>query len=257
MPKKTLIAVLAIAALAIAAVAQAVAAPTKVRAGNLTIIIDANLSPTKLSKKKPTPIALTVQGSIKSNDGSHPAALKTLDLQFDKHGKIFTKGLPTCTVGKLQAQLTSAARKVCKKALIGTGRVTAEIALAEQPPFNASGPLLIFNGKPKGNKPVLIFHVYANVPAPTAFVTTGVIGKGKGKYGTDTAIAIPTIVSGQGSLTSFKAKIPKKSWTYKHKKVSLLTATCPSGHLFAHGDFAFADGKKFAGNIVKSCTPKG
>ncbi|HEX7059824.1 MAG TPA: hypothetical protein VF176_08245 [Solirubrobacterales bacterium] len=256
MPKKTLIGILAIAALGAASIAQTATATT-VRAGNLTIEVDANLSPTKLSKSAPTPIALTVSGSIKSNDGSHPAALRTLSLQFDRHGHIFTKGLPTCNPGKLQATLTSQAKKACSKALIGTGRVSAEIALNEQAPFNASGPLLIFNGPPKGGKPVLVFHVHANVPAPTTFVTSGVIGKGSGKYGTDTEIAIPTIVAGQGSLTSFDAKIPKKTWTYKNRKQSLLTASCPSGHLYAHGDFAFADGTRISGNVVKSCTPKG
>ena len=254
---RTIATLAVISAFAGALIAQSAAATT-VRVGNLSIAVDANLAPKKLPRRgAPAPITLKVNGRISSNDGSHPTALKTLGLQFDRHGHIFTKGLPTCTVGKLQAQLTSAARRVCRKALIGTGRVSAEIALAEQPPFNASGPLLIFNGKPKGNKPVLIFHVYANVPAPTAFVTTGVIGRSHGKYGTDTEIKIPTIVSGQGSLTSFRAKIPKKTWVYKHRKRSLLSANCPSGHLFAHGEFNFAGGDKVGGNIVKRCIPKG
>ena len=62
--------------------------------------------------------------------------------------------------------------------------MTAEIAFPEQAPFSASGPLLIFNGAPKGGKQVLIFHVHANVPAPTTFVTTAVISKQGGRFGT-------------------------------------------------------------------------
>jgi hypothetical protein len=225
-----------------------------VKAGNLIVEVEGAVSPTKLSKKTPTPITLTVSGSIKSADGSHVPALKTLALEFDRHGQIYTKGLPTCDPGKLQSTLTAQARKACGPALVGSGSVSAEIAFPEQAPFNASGPLLIFNGAPKGGKPTLIFHVHANVPAPTTFVTSGVISKAHGKYGTSTEIAIPTIVGGQGSLTSFKATL-HKTWTYKGQKKSLLLATCPTGQLFAHGEFAFADGTKISGDVAKTCTP--
>jgi hypothetical protein len=228
-----------------------------VRLGNLEISIEAKISPTRLPKSKPAPIALTVSGSVRSADGSHPAALKTLALEFDKHGQIDTKGLPTCTTGKLQSTLTAQARKVCGPALIGTGHAGAEIQFPEQPPFPASGPLLIFNGVPKGGKPVLIFHVHASVPAPTTFVTSGTISPDHGKFGTQTLIAIPTITGGQGSLTSFEATIPKRTWTYRGRKVSLLSATCPTGSLLAHGTFSFADGSAISGKVAKSCTPAG
>ena len=223
-----------------------------VRAGNLEISIDGSISPKQLPAKTPTPITLKVNGSIKTLDGTHVPALKTLNLQFDRHGSINTKGLPTCQPSKLQSTLTAKAKQVCGNALIGTGRVAAEIAFPEQPPFDASGPLLIFNGPPKGGKTVLVFHVYAHVPAPTTFVTQGVISKTGGKYGTEAEIQIPTIVSGQGSLTSFEAKLGK-TWTYKGKKQSLLKASCPGGALFAHGDFTFVDHTKISGNVLEHC----
>jgi len=227
-----------------------------VRYENLIVSIEGGVTPTKLSKRTPTPISLTVSGSIKTADGSHVPALRTLALKFDRHGQIYTKGLPTCTMGKLQSTLTAQAKKACGPALVGTGRVSAQIAFPEQPPFNASGPLLIFNGAPKGGRPVLIFHVYAHVPAPTTFVTEGVIGKASGKYGTSTLIQIPTIVGGQGSLISFKATV-HKTWAYKGQKKSLLLASCPTGHLYAHGEFSFADHTEISGDVARSCTPSG
>ena len=238
---------------AVAAVAS-VASGDTVTAGNLTISIEGQISPTKLSKTTPTPITLTVSGSVKTGDGSHPPALKTIALEFDKNGGIYTKGLPTCDPAKLTATLTAQAKQICGPALVGTGTVSADILFPEQAPFSASGPLLIFNGKPKGGKPVLVFHVHANVPAPTTFVTTGVISKASGKYGTSTEIAIPTIVDGQGSLTSFKATL-HKTWTVNGEKKSLLFAKCPTGSLFAHGDFTFADGTRISGDVAKQCTP--
>lgn len=249
---------IALTALGAALLTAATLAPAEtVRLGNLVISIEGNVSPSKLPKRTPAPIALKVSGSVATADGTHPPALRTLALQFDRHGHIDTKGLPTCTTGKLQSTLTAQAKRACGPSLIGTGRAEAEIEFPEQAPFDAGGPLLIFNGKPKGNKPVLIFHVHANVPAPTTFVTSGVISGASGKYGTQTLIQVPTIVGGQGSLISFKASIPKRTWTYKGKKHALLSASCPSGSLFAHGDFAFADGTRISGDVARSCTPSG
>ena len=101
---------------------------------------------------------------------------------------------------------------------------------------------------------MLIFHVHANVPAPTTFVTTALISKQGGKYGTKAEVAIPTITGGQGSLTGFEATI-HKTWTYKGQKQSLLLASCPTGTLYAHGDFAFADGTRASGEVVRPCVP--
>jgi hypothetical protein len=227
-----------------------------VKINDLVFTVDGGVTPKKLPRKGEAPITLKVKGTIEKEDGTHPPALKTLLLEFDKHGRLNTKGLPTCTVGKLLNTLTSQARSVCGKALVGTGRVSADIALPEQPPFGASGPLLIFNGAPKGGHQVLIFHVHAHVPAPTTFVTTATISKGKGKYGTSALVQIPSIVHGQGSLTAFQATL-HKTWTYKGKKQSLLYASCPSGSLYARGEFAFADGTTGSGSVVRPCTPSG
>ena len=114
--------------------------------------------------------------------------------------------------------------------------------------------MLVFNGRPKGGHQVLIFHVYARVPAPTTFVTTAVISKASGIYGTKTEIAIPTIVAGQGSLTFATLEI-KKDWTYKGKKEHLLLATCPTGRFFTRGDLKFADGTEMRGKVLRSCSP--
>lgn len=242
------------ALVAIGALLVTGAAGNVVRAGNLEVSIDGTISPKKLPKHEPAPITLKVKGSIATTDGTHVPALKTIDLQFDRHGSLDTKGLPVCKASKLQSTLTSQALRACASSLVGRGRVSAEIAFPEQAPFDASGPLLIFNGKPKGNKQTLIFHVYAHVPAPTTFVTEAVISKTGGKYGTEALIQIPTIVGGQGSLTSFQATL-HKTWTYKHAKRSLLLASCPSGVLFAHGTFEFADHTKLSGNVEAPCTP--
>ncbi len=90
----------------------------------------------------------------------------------------------------------------------------------------------------------------------TTVVTTAPIAKIAGKYGTQTTINIPPLAGGYASFTSFTAKIHKPV-TYKGKNQSLLTAECPTGHFFAHGEFQFVDGTDLKGDVVKPCTGKG
>jgi hypothetical protein len=246
---------IAAAAVAVMAVVAGSAAGITIKAGNIEATFDGKISPTAFPKKEKAPVALQLEGKLKTTDGAHIAAAKTISLDFDKAGELFTKGLPSCTAGSIESTLTSQAKAKCGGALVGTGRVTAEIAFPEQAPFGASGPLLIFNAS-KGNKQALLLHVYAKVPAPTTFVVPVAIKKTHGKYGTNAFIKVPTITSGQGSVTSFKAKIGKK-FTVGGKKESLLNASCPTGTLFVHGDFDFADGTKLNGTFSKPCTPKG
>ena len=246
-----------VVALAVTAVGIASAAKITLKSGNIEATFGGGISPKALPKKGPgAPLKLKLEGKMDTTDGTHIAAVDTISLDFDKAGKINAKGLPTCTVGKLESTVTAQAKSACGKALVGTGTVTADISLPEQKPFAASGPLLIFNGPPKGSQPSLILHVHANVPAPTTFVVPVKISKASGKYGTNAFIKVPVIVSGGGSVTSFKASISKK-FTVKGKKQSLLTANCKTGRLFVNGDLKFKGGNRLKGAFSETCTPKG
>jgi hypothetical protein len=225
-----------------------------VRAGRLIVTVEGGFTPHKLPTRDPASITLSARSTIRTADGSHLPALEELSLKFDKHTGVNTKGLPVCTIRKLESRTTKAAKQVCANALIGTGQAGAEIEFPEQPPFFAKAPMLVFNGPPKGGHPVFIFHVYAFVPAPTTFITTAQITKAHGLYGTDVLIKIPTIVAGQGSLSFAELSI-HKTWTYKGKEQTLLYGTCPTGHFFVRGDLLFDNDFRMAGKVVRSCTP--
>jgi len=244
------------AALAFTAMLGQRALGETVHVGNIITMIEGGTSPRRLPRTSLAPIALKARGLLETANGSLIPPLKTLTLEFDKHGQIYTNGLATCSASQLDSALTAQAMTTCGKALIGTGRVSAEIALPEQAPFSASGPLLIFNGLPQGGKPTVILYVFAHVPAPTTFVTTGTVGTASGLYGTRVVINIPTIVGGYGSVTSIEFTI-QKTWTSKGEKKSYLLASCPVGRLLARGNLVFADGTKLSGRIARSCTPTG
>lgn len=226
-----------------------------VRAGNLIVTVEGGFTPHKISAKEAAPITLSARTTIKTVDGTHLPALKTAHVLFDKNTGSYVKGLPTCTVGELTNTVTADAKRRCGDALVGTGQAGAEIEFPEQPPFFAKAPMLIFNAPPVGGKPQFIFHVYAHVPAPTTFVTTGVLKKASGLYGTDVELKIPSIVSGQGSLSFAEFQI-HKTWNEGGEKKTLLYGTCPSGNFNIRGELTFTDGFKMAGKVVRSCTPK-
>jgi hypothetical protein len=225
-----------------------------VRAGNLIVTVEGGFTPHRLPKTDPASITLSARSTIRTADGTHLPALDFLKLEFDKHTGVNTKGLATCTTGKIENTLTSQAKQFCRDAIIGSGQAGAEIAFPDQEPFFAKAPMVIFNGPPRNGHPVFIFHVYAHVPAPTTFITTAEIGKASGLYGTSVYIKIPTIVAGQGSLSFAELSIHRK-WTEKGKEQTLLYGTCPSGHFFVRGALTFKGGFKMAGKVVRSCSP--
>jgi hypothetical protein len=242
------------AAMAVSVTAIASAAkPTVVRAGNVIVTLNGGVSPTKLPKNKLAPIALNASGSIATVDGSQPPVTKTITIDFDKNGTVNAKGLPACRSGQLQAQTTGGAKAACPKAIVGKGRPTVRVAFPDQAPFNASGPLVLFNGGVKGGTTTMLIHAYVNVPTPTALVTTVKITKiRKGRFGTRADARIPTIAGGSGALTKFNLTVNRK-FTYRGKRQSYLLAKCATGRFYAHAVTTFKDGTRISGNVVRTC----
>jgi hypothetical protein len=231
--------------------------PSTVIAGNLKLTFDGGFAPKALPKSTLAPIALTAKGIIDTVDGKHPPALKEAIVETDKNGAINVKGYPTCTSGQLQSQDTSHAEAICKDAIIGSGTTQAEVEFPEQKPIAVNSKLLVFNGGFKGGVTTLYIHAYFTAPVTGAIVTTLKIKKvHNGRYGLKTVATIPKIAGGSGSVTSFSLKIDKK-FTYKGKKVSVLTAKCPDGKLQAHVTGVFSDGTRASTEIIRTCTGKG
>lgn len=255
--RKYLLLTMALAALiavSVAGIASAGNKPQTVVAGNLEFTFNGGFSPSKLPKKKLAPIALSASGIIKTLNGEHPPALKEAIVETDKNGAVTTVGFPTCTSGKLQSQDTKHAEAICKKAIIGKGTTNVEIKFPEQNPIPVSSKLIVFNGGTKGGVTTFFIHAYITVPTPAAIVTTVKIKKiHNGRYGLKSVASIPKIAGGSGSVTSFSLTINKK-YTFKGKKMSVLSAKCPDGKLQAHATAIFADGTKAATTITRACT---
>jgi hypothetical protein len=250
-------AIAALAVLVAGGTALAGDKPVTVEAGNLVFTFNGGFSPKSLPKNKLAPITLTASGKIAAKDGGHPPALKETIVETDKNGAVFVKGLPVCKSGQLQSRDTKAARKACPKAIIGTGHTGVEVLFAESKPFPVSSALTVFNGGQKGGTTTFYIHAYFTAPITGAIVTTVKIKKiSRGRYGLKSVASIPKIANGAGSVKSFDLKIGK-TYTYKGKKVSVLSARCADGKLQAFASAIFADATKASAGIIRTCTSKG
>lgn len=240
-----------VAAIAVAGIAGA--AGFTVRAGNLILSGNGVLTPKALPKTTLVPVKATVNGSVKTVDGSQPPAAEEVVIDVDKNVQLNTKGLPACSAGQLEAQDTKSAEKACKGSIAGKGTTHVRVEFPESPPFTAAGPLVLFNGGPN----LLLVHAYVNVPLPTALVTkVKIVKEHKGPFGTKYVAKVPTIAGGSGSVIDFSLTV-NKSFNYKGKKSGYVLAKCPSGHFTNQAEAKFKGGTSLHGTVVMPCTSKG
>jgi hypothetical protein len=193
---------------------------------------------------------------VKESDGTHPPAIREVDIEFDKGGEVHLKGIPPCKEGKIEATETTAALKACGPSLIGEGEAIAQVALPEQPPVNVKTKVLVFSGGETGGKAVMFIHGYFSSPVSGAIVTTVTITKHKhGRFGTLAVAKIPQITGGNGSITKFNLEI-FKSVKVGGKTYNPISSKCEDGKLKVHVEGKFENGTKAQTEIIRACTPK-
>lgn len=235
----------------------ALAAREVVCIGNLCLADNGGISPSALPKHDPAPITARLEGEIGSVDGSHPPALRSIDVDVEKTIGVDAVGLPACREGQIEARTSAAARSACRGAIIGSGVAEVEVAFPEQTPFSATGPVTLFNGGIHGSTTTVLVHAYVAVPAPTAIVTKAAVTRiHKGRFGLRIKAQIPRIAGGSGSVTNFRLKVGRK-FAYRGREKSFLVATCPTGSWATQGDVLFADGTRLGVLHVFPCIPKG
>jgi hypothetical protein len=228
--------------------------PVVVRAGNLVLTLDGGVTPTALPKRRFAPMGFHASGSFATVDGTHPPALERAVFDSDKDIVVDVEGLPACRIGQLVARETRHAEAACGDAILGKGSATVRVAFPEQAPFNATGPLILFNGGERGGTITLLAYTYVSVPAPTAVVTTATLTRErKGPYGLHSVVEVPRIAGGAGSIVRANLSA-RRVYTYEGERRSVLSGRCPDGRIRARGTFYFRDGSRISGGVVRACT---
>jgi hypothetical protein len=246
-------ALLAVAAVATVLACAAVAAAVTTQIGNLKVSATAEFQPRAFPEHGTVPASFGSILRIKTLNGDQPPALKTLIFEFDKHGKLNFKGVPTCTMAKLEGTTPDEARKRCAGALLGTGTGKARVEMPGKAPFTISSPISVFNAPPEGGRPTLIAHAYERVPSPQALLVPFSIEKvSHGRYGFRTEIELPQIAGGDGAAILAEAQFGR---TYKRhgRKVGYAEAECVGGRLQVYGKLFFADGSRLQSLLTSPC----
>lgn len=194
---------------------------------NLIITVNGDLAPKTLPRKGTAPVRVNVSGSIATSDGALAPQLAQFELEVNRHGKLYTEGLPTCKLGQLKNSTTKQALKRCKGALVGRGYGAADIALPEQSPFPAQGKVLAFNATIKG-RPALIGHVYGRAPVPvTTIVPFRILRATSKPFGHRIVADLPTVAADWGYVSEFRISFGRR-YTHQGKRRSYLNAGCPA-----------------------------
>jgi hypothetical protein len=255
MRRATLIAAMAVLG---ALLAAAIASGELTQEGNLRLSFGGSFAPKDLPRDHPAPIAVEVEGSIGTTDGTTPPVLKSVEIGINRAGLISTRGLPTCTASRLQSTTTAGALERCRPALVGHGSFSARID-GTQGPVPASGKILAFNGR-AGGQPALLLQLTSQAPVRIAFVVPLKIEReADQQFGTVLAARLPTLAAGAATVTALKLSIAR-DYRYRGQRRSFLSASCaaPAGFTaaifaFARGRFHFSDGKTIDISLVRDC----
>lgn len=227
-----------------------------VRVGTLVLHADGGFEPHALPKRAYAPIHFQGFGEIKTTDGSMPPALEHIRLEFDHDGRLTTAGLPVCRPSQLEGATTRQARNRCGGAVVGAGRIGAEVDVAGIARLELRAPLTVFNGPIRDGDPTAILHAQAPFPVSETYVIVIPIERRQGLYGYRASFDIPPIAGGFGSLTYISAKLGR---LYKSggRQRSYISARCSDYILQTKGYFSFADGNVIYGSVFKTCRPEG
>jgi hypothetical protein len=191
---------------------------------HLNATFGTHVSPMKLPAHEYAPVRWRLFGKIGTSDGSHPPALREIELDVDKDVRLNAKGYPACRASGRERRDPGAMMAACRAAVLGKGGARVEVAFPEQEPILVKSPLTVFNGGESRGKAKLLIQIIVTVPVPTAVVTeVTIIRRATGVH---TVSKVPTIAGGNGSLIDFKFKLGK-TFSYKGKSVGYFEAKCP------------------------------
>lgn len=229
-----------------------------IRTGNLVLVADGGFTPRTLPRHSYAPIDFKGHADVRSVDGSIPAALKQVVIDFDRDGRLTTLGLATCDPALLQEATPDAARAICARAVVGTGHVEALVAREGQAPARASSLLTLFNGPPSEGHPTVLLHARTTEPAVQNIVITIPIERRRGAFRYRATVDLPTILAGRGALTHIDVTIGRR-YRFGGRKRSYVSARCSDGVLSTNGRFTFATESGdtiIDGSVEKPCTAR-
>lgn len=226
--------------------------------GDLFVKFDGGIAPNTLPRDVNAPIAVRVDGTIKTLSGDRPPALRWIAIGINRGGRIDTKGLPLCRRSQIEPATSKEALAVCGPALVGEGRYVGAVSLSEQNAFPLQGRILAFNAIVNGQRAILA-HVYGSNPVPNSRILVFHIHNSGGTFRTILTASLPARLNHYGYLKRIILNLRRK-FIYRGRVHSYLTAACaaPPGinvaaFPFVRVSMTFSDGRKLASTLIRTC----
>jgi hypothetical protein len=246
-----------VVAVLVVAFAASIAGGERTQDGHLIVSLDGGLAPLTLPRDHPAPVAVRLAGGLQTTDGTLLPRVTRVELSLPGQGVLDTHGLAVCPVQRLRAATTSGALEACRAALVGRGRLEAQVHVPNQPAFAVHANLLAFNGRVRGKRAV-IFHGFAANP-PTVVVLPFLLRLETGRVRTRLVADLPPELGPWPHFAHFEVRLFRR-FDYRGRERSYLSASCPIPKQFTAGFFSFAKasftlagGRRVGTSITRSC----
>jgi hypothetical protein len=225
--------------------------------GNLIVSLDGDLAPLALPRDRAAPVSVHLEGGLQTADGTLLPRVTRIELGLPAQGILSTRGLPVCSQRRLRSTKPAEALAACHRALVGQGRLEAQVLLPNQEPFTIDTRLLAFNGRADGRRAVIL-HAFAVNP-PIVAVVPFVLRRRDGRFGLALVADLPSALGPWPRFASFEMTLSRR-YTYRGRSRSYLSASCPIPPRFTAGFFSFAQagltlvgGRRLSTGIARSC----
>jgi hypothetical protein len=244
-----------LAVLALAILAQGAFGSAMIETKEIRLKLNADFQPLKLSKNSYSPVQFEGYLDIAKPGGGAPPALESVVLDFDRDGRLETAGLPTCAPERIAAASVAEARRLCKGAIVGTGKLEALVSLPNGPVPTGSA-LTLFNGPPQEGHATVVVHARIDTPATQTIDFVVPIEKRPGEFRYRATVDFPELAGGLGAITHVNVKIGRR-YTANGVKRSYVSARCSDHILRSHAIFTFANGLVIEGvGLEKYCAQR-
>ena len=227
--------------------------------GGLVVSFGGKIAPRKLPRAGTTPIGVEISGRIRSADGGLPPSLRQITLAINRNGVLDRRGLPTCSIERIQPSSTGGALRACGRARVGSGSVGGQIVIPGQPPVPFSGHVVAFNGRLRDGRPAILAHMYTTRPAPLTFILAFSIERTPGTFGLRLNAVVPRQTRRVAHITRFNLRL-RRTYEVRGQRRSYLSGGCPApagfpGATFplVHASYAFDGGNTLSNTLVRTC----
>ncbi len=247
--------VLFLVALGCAVLAAGAGAAAMVETDELRLELNGEFQPRNLPKRSFAPVQFEGRIDVAKPGGGEPPALEQVIVDFDRDGRLQVGGLPTCPPARIAEAGVKEARRLCRGAIVGTGRMEALVDLPSGPVPTRS-PLTLFNGPRREGHPTVVFHTRTDVPAAQTYAFVAPILKRRGEFRYRVIVDIPPLAGGLGAITHISVKVGRL-YRADGARRSYVSARCSDHILRSHGIFRFAGGLAIEGvGLEKYCAQR-